>query len=105
MVHFCETVIKTVLEYACPARHSSLTVEQCFRIESIQRRSFKLIYGPTSHYENICHDYPHMSLSDRRECLCKRFFIPLRTVKAAWTIYYPSQETQRQYKDYVIRFT
>jgi len=43
--------------------HSSLTVERCFRIESIQRRSFKLIYGSTSHYENICHDYSHMSHS------------------------------------------
>jgi len=32
-------------------------------------------------------------------------FIPLRTVKPAWTIYYLSQETQRQSKDYVIGFT
>jgi len=31
--------------------------------------------------------------------------IPLRTVKAAWTIYYLSQETQRQSRDYVICFT
>jgi len=49
MVHLYETVIRSVLEYACPAWHSSSTVEQCFRIESIQRRSFKLIYGSTSH--------------------------------------------------------
>jgi len=37
MVHFYETVIRSVLEHACPVRHSSLTVEQCSRIESIQR--------------------------------------------------------------------
>jgi len=67
MVHFYKTVIRSVLEYACPAWHSSLTVEQCFRIEFIQIRSFKLIYGSTSHYENICHVYSHMSLYDRRE--------------------------------------
>jgi len=67
MVHFYETVIRSVLKYVCPAWHSSLTVEQCFRIESIQRRSFKLIYCSTSHYENIYHVYSHMSLYDRRE--------------------------------------
>jgi len=78
MVHFYETVIRSVLEYACPAWHSSLTVEQCFRIESIQRRSFKLIYGSTSHYENICQDYSHMSLYNRREFLCKRFFYSIK---------------------------
>jgi len=72
MVHFNETVIRSVLEYACPAWHSSLTVEQCFRIESIQIHSFK-----------ICHDYSHMSLSDLQAILCKRFFMPLRSVKAA----------------------
>jgi len=66
MVCVYETVIRSLLEYAFPAWHSNLTVEQCFTIESIQRRSFKLIYGSTAHYENTCHDYSHMSLSDRR---------------------------------------
>jgi len=58
--------------------HSSLTAEQSFRIESIQRRSFRLIYGCTSNYENKYHDYSHMSLSDRREFLCKRFFYSIK---------------------------
>jgi len=75
MVHFYETVIRSVLEYACtcPAWHPSLTVEQCSRIESIQRWSFKLIYSSTSHYENICQDNSHMSLPDRWEFFCTRF--------------------------------
>jgi len=73
IVHFYETVIRSVLEYACPAWHLNLTVEQCFRIESIRRRSFKLINGSTSHYENISHAYSHLLLADRREFLCKRF--------------------------------
>jgi len=44
------------------------------------------------------YDYSHMSLYDRRELVCKRFFYSIK--KAAWTIYYLSQETQRQSKDY-----
>jgi len=78
MVHFYETVIRSVLEYACPAWHSRLTVEQCFRIESIQRRSFKLMYCSTSHYENICQDYSHMSLYNRQQFLCRRFFYSIK---------------------------
>ena len=75
MLHFYETVIRSVLEYACPAWHSSLTVDQSSRIEAIQRRSFKVIYGSSSHYENVCHDNSHALLSSRREFLCERFFL------------------------------
>jgi hypothetical protein len=35
MLHFYETVIRSVLEYACPTWHFSLTVEQSSRIEAI----------------------------------------------------------------------
>jgi len=83
VVHFYETLIRSVLEYACPAWHSSLTVEQCFRIESIQKRSFKLIYGSTSHYENLCHNYLHVSYPTVENFYVNVFIIPLRTVKAA----------------------
>jgi hypothetical protein len=78
MLHFYETVIRSLLEYACPAWHSSLTVDQSSRIEAIQRRSFKVIYGSSSHYENICHDHSHASLSSRREFLCERFFYSIK---------------------------
>ena len=37
MLHFCESIIRYVLEYACPARHSSLTVKQSSRIEAIYK--------------------------------------------------------------------
>jgi len=36
MLHFFyKTTIITVLEYACPAWHNSLNIEQSYRIESI----------------------------------------------------------------------
>jgi len=83
MVHFYETVIRSVLEYACPAWHSSLTVEQCFIIESIQddhSSYFTVLHQtmktyvktiPICHYTIVESFYVNVS------------FIPLRTVKAA----------------------
>ena len=38
-----KSVIRPVAEYACPAWHSSLTVEQSNRIESFQKRALKII--------------------------------------------------------------
>jgi Domain of unknown function (DUF1891) len=40
LLHFYETVIRSVFEYACPAWHSSLTVEQSYRIEAVQKTFF-----------------------------------------------------------------
>ena len=77
MLPFYESIIRSVLEYACPAWHSSLTVEQNSRIEAIQRQSFKcnlrFIISP---YENVRQDNPHVSLSDRQEHVCSRFYPP-----------------------------
>jgi len=57
MLHFYASIIRSVMEYACPAVvHSSLTVEQNSRIEAIQRRWFKVIYVSSSHYESVCHN-------------------------------------------------
>jgi len=48
---------------------------------------------PICHYKTVENCYANVS------------FIPLRNVKAAWTIYFLSQETRRQFMDYVMRFT
>ena len=45
MLHFFTTVIRSLLEYACPVWHNSLTKEQSDRIESIQKRALKIICG------------------------------------------------------------
>jgi len=41
---FCKAVVRAVAEYMCPVWHSSLTVDQSDRIESIQRRVVKTIF-------------------------------------------------------------
>jgi len=44
LYHFYATVIRPVLEYACPVWHSGLTVAHRNRIEAIQKRVFVSAY-------------------------------------------------------------
>jgi len=45
MTCYTKSVIRPVLEYACPVWHNSLTTEQSDRIETIQKRTLKVISG------------------------------------------------------------
>ncbi len=75
MLHFYKTVVRSLLEYACPVWHSSLTNEQSDQIESIQKRAFKIISGSNIFgYQQMCFVYNLPTLSDRRETVCKLFF-------------------------------
>ena len=74
LLHFYVCFIRPVLEYACPAWHSSLTVEQSKRIEHIQRRALIIIFGYKLNYSELCVSLNLATLSDRRETLCKLFF-------------------------------
>jgi len=44
LLHFYKTVIRSVIEYACPMRQSSLTVE-LRRLKAIQKRAIMIISG------------------------------------------------------------
>ena len=75
MLHFFKTVIRFLLEYACPVWHTCLTHEQSDQTESIQRRALKIICGSSIiDYEQLRNLYNLPSLSERRETLCKRYF-------------------------------
>ena len=70
-----KTVIRSILEYACPVWHNSLTIEQSDQIESIQKRALKIMCGSSIiDYEQLRILYNLPSLFERREFLCKRFF-------------------------------
>ena len=75
MLRFFKTVIRSLLEYACPVWHNSLTNEQSDRIESIQKRALKIICGfNIIDYEQMRFLYNLPSLTERRETLCEWFF-------------------------------
>lgn len=76
LLHFYVSIIRSVLEYACPVWHNSLTVNQNNRIESIQKRVLCVIYGNDNNYNynEICGKLELPTLHERREFLCKSFF-------------------------------
>jgi hypothetical protein len=45
LLHFFKSVVRLVLEYACPVWQSSLSTEQRDRIETNQRRALRIITG------------------------------------------------------------
>jgi hypothetical protein len=67
------TLIRPVLEYACPVWSTSLTSEQRNSLESIQKRALKII-RPQDSYDSACAHLQLPSLVSRRDDVCKRFF-------------------------------
>jgi len=56
LLYFCSSVIRPVLEYACPAWHTSLTQQQTRQIESIHKRALRIIFNTLCLQKNPC-DY------------------------------------------------
>ena len=72
LLAFYESVIRSVLEYASPVWHTSLTVADSSRIESIQRRAMK-IFEPELGYDAACSKHHLDNTTVRRENLSKKF--------------------------------
>jgi len=53
LLHYYKTVIRPVIEYACPVWLSSLTVDGLRRLETIQKRAIMIISGAND-YEFYC---------------------------------------------------
>jgi len=70
---FYTTVVRPVLEYACPVWHSSLTVAQSNVLESLQKRALRIIYGSDNSTINMVWAGID-TLATRRELLSAKFF-------------------------------
>ena len=53
LVCFYTSVVRPILEYACPVWHSSLTVAQADALESIQKRAMRLNYVPVGLQDSV----------------------------------------------------
>ena len=78
MLLFYTSVIRSVLEYAAPVWHSSLTAEQKDSLENVQKRAFLIIYGErfanrTCSYHEFCREAGSLSLADRQEIYLTNF--------------------------------
>lgn len=75
-IHFYFTVVRPVLEYACPAWHCTLTLEQSHAIELIQKRALSILFGSFvfEDYDQFCTANGIETLESRRETLSNIFF-------------------------------
>ena len=67
------SVVRHVLEYACPVRHTNLQQYLSDNIESIQKRALRCIFRGASYNEILC-NVGLQTLKDRRDCICKKIF-------------------------------
>ena len=65
--------VRSILEFAVPVWHSSITKKQRSEIESVQKLAFKLILGSSYNYADACALFGTTSLEQRRQELCFRF--------------------------------
>jgi len=71
---FCTSVIRTVLEYACPVWHSSLTTGQSDMLESLQKQALRIIYSDMDlDYHTLLFLAELDTLCSRGEHLTQRF--------------------------------
>ena len=73
MVKIYISVVRPVLEYACPVWSTSLPKYLSDAIEMIQKRALRAIY-PGLHYDDMLTLLGLKSLKDRRDALCKTYF-------------------------------
>jgi hypothetical protein len=72
LVQFYKSVVRPVVEYACPVWQSSLTAEQRNRLESIQRRAMKLIFNSDDNSFYTLYNIEPINI--RLDNLAKSFF-------------------------------
>ena len=67
------SVIRPVLECACPVWHTSLNIHLTESIETVQKRALTCIYPGNEYADILCLTNPPC-LKERRDSLCKQYF-------------------------------
>ena len=73
LICFFASVIRPVLEYACPVWHSNLTTGQSDLLESLQKRALKIIFNDNDYHMSLILSGMD-TLHSRREHLIQRFY-------------------------------
>ena len=67
------SVVRAVLEYACPVWHTNLPKYLSDSVDLIQTRALTSIF-PDKSYNDILNDIGFRTLRERREVLCMKYF-------------------------------
>ena len=73
LLHYYKTVIRPVIEYACPVWQSSLTVDEQRKLDAIQKRAIMIISG-SNDYEFNCSLYDLELMQTRLDKLSRKFY-------------------------------
>ena len=73
LINVYVSVVRPVLEYACPVWHTNLTKYLSDNIEMIQKRALKSIF-PNKGYDDILCDLCMCTLHERRNVICELYF-------------------------------
>ena len=65
------SVVRPLLEYACPVWHTNLQQYLSDDIETIQKRALRCIFRG-ARYAEILSNVGLQTLKDRRDCICKK---------------------------------
>lgn len=71
------SVIRSVLEFSCQVWSTGLTIGEQDKLESIQKRAFKII-TQNEDYEVAKHELNLPTLEERRNSLCKKLFTEMQ---------------------------
>ena len=71
------SVVRPVVEYACPVWHTNLPIYFSDNIEMIQKRAMKAMF-PGMSYLDILNHINLSTLKERRDYLCKKYFINMQ---------------------------
>ena len=105
LLAFYESVIRSVVEYACPVWHTSLSIADSSRIESIQRRDMKII-EPELGYDAACSKHHLDNIFVRRENCLRNFLHASISHHINYTICYHNRnriDTLRFHLNYLSR--
>ena len=94
------SVIRPVLEYACPVWHTNLSNHLTESIDTVQKRALKCIY-PGNEYADILCLTNLPCLKKRRDSLCKKYFqnIMETTHRLNYTSFLVRDVTSMMYED------
>jgi len=73
LMFYYQSVVRPVLEYACPCWRLNLTKEQTKQLEDVQRRALQVIFGNIP-YDEVRRTHNIPTLAERRLDLSRTFF-------------------------------
>ena len=73
LVTVYKTILRPFIEYCSVVYNSMLNNQLCARLENLQKRSIKSIFGWNCDYKSVCEEYAIEKLADRRALQVDKF--------------------------------